>query len=124
MKHSKYLTMLASLALVLSVGAFAKSKDEGKMQLTGPVEIGATHLTPGSYKVEWNGTGQQVHVNIMQHGKTIATTPAKLVEHATPSPYDAVVTRTGKNKVAHVDEIDFNNRKEALVLMPNTMAKK
>jgi len=123
MKYGKHLALFASLALLLSASAFARSKDQGKMQLTDPAEIGTTHLDPGSYKVEWNGAGKQVQIDILQHGKTVATAPAKLVEHATPSPYNAVVTRPGKNKIARVDEIDFSNRKEALVLQPGAMVR-
>jgi hypothetical protein len=121
MKYGKYLALMAALAFLLSSAAFAKTKDEGSMQLTDRAQVGSTQLKPGSYKVEWNGTGNQVNVDILRHGKTIATVPAKLVQHANPSPYNAVVTDPGKNQVAHVREIDFSNRREALVLMPQGM---
>lgn len=124
MKFGRYFALLASLALLLSASAFAKAKDEGKMQLTDPLVVGSTHLKPGSYKVEWNGNGPEVNVNILHDGKTVATTPAKVVNHPTASPYNAVVTKPGRNKTAHLAEIDFSNRKEALVLQPKTMAQK
>jgi hypothetical protein len=118
MKYGKYLALMGTLAFLFSTSAFAKAKDEGKMQLTDPAEIGSTQLKPGSYKVEWNGNGKQVQVDIMQHGKTVATVPAKLVEHVQRSPYNAVVTKPGTGNLAQLNEIDFNNRKEALVLQP------
>ncbi|HUK24801.1 MAG TPA: hypothetical protein VLV49_09485 [Terriglobales bacterium] len=124
MTYTKLCALTAALAFLFSIAAFAGTKDQGKMQLTDPVEIGSTHLKPGNYKVEWNGTGNNVQVDIVQHGKTVATTSARLVEHQKPSPYDAVVTDKKMSKVARLDEIDFGNRTEALVLRPSTMAKK
>jgi hypothetical protein len=126
MKYGRFLVLAVTATMLFSLSAFARSKDKGSMTLVDPAQIGSTHLKPGNYKVEWNGTGNHVNVNIMEHGKTVATTPAKLVTRPKPSPYNAVVTKPLKNsKGEGIDEIDFNNRTEALVLMPSSpMAKK
>ncbi len=120
MKYAKYLMLTVAL---FALSAFAADRDRGSMNLPDPAVVGSAHLKPGDYKVEWNGTGKHVTVNFMQHGKTLATTSAELVNHSKPSPYNDVVLNpaTGKNK--RIDEIDFNNRTEALVLRPSVMAK-
>jgi hypothetical protein len=126
MKYGRFLVLAIAAATLFSLSAFARSKDEGHMTLADPAQIGSTHLKPGDYKVEWNGTGDHVKVNIMEHGKTVATAPAKLVTRPKRSPYNAVVLKAMKNsKTQGIDEIDFNNRAEALVLLPpSPMAKK
>jgi hypothetical protein len=126
MKYGRFLVLAVTAAMLFSLSAFAKSKDKGSMTLVDPAQIGSTHLKAGNYKLEWTGTGNHVNLDIMEHGKTVATTPAKLVTKPTPSPYNAVVTQPLKNKKGEgIDEIDFNNRTEALVLLPaSPMAKK
>jgi hypothetical protein len=123
MKYGRLFVLAVTVAMLFSLSAFARSKDEGSMTLVDPALVGSTHLKPGNYKVEWNGTGDHVKVNILEHGKTVATTPAKLVTRPKPSPYNAVVTTPLKNsKAKGIDEIDFDNRTEALVL-PSSMAR-
>jgi hypothetical protein len=114
---------LAALTL-FSLSAFAsnRNRNEGKMTVGTPVEVGSTQLAPGNYKVEWSGTGDQVKVNIMDRDKTVVTVPAKLVTHAQPSSSDALVTTTPKTNgktEQRLVEIDFNHRAQALVLQPN-----
>lgn len=96
------------------------------MTLMNPVQMGSTQLKPGNYKVEWNGTGNRVNVDILQHGKTVATTTAKLVNEPAKSPYDAVTLAPVANhaKMDKLQEIEFGNRTEALVLQPNLMPNK
>ena len=123
MKYSRVLALTAILALFLPLTASAKSKNEGNMQLTDPVQIGSTQLKPGSYKVEWSGNGPAVKVNFLKDNKTVATTKGKIVNRKQASPYDDVVLGPTANNQKTIDEIDFSNRKEALLITPNTMAK-
>src|ERR1700733_13285201 len=40
--------------------------------------LGTTQLKPGSYKVEWQGSGPVVQVSFEQNGKTLVTVSATL----------------------------------------------
>ncbi len=82
MKYIKYLggAVLAGL-LALPVTAFAKDKNEGNLMLSAPVQVGSTQLQPGSYKVEWQGSGPAVNVDILQDNKTVVTAAAKVVAY-------------------------------------------
>ncbi|MGH9547730.1 MAG: hypothetical protein ACRD3W_00080, partial [Terriglobales bacterium] len=96
MEYMKYLggAALAGM-LLLPASAFARDKNQGNFKLFDPVRVGSTQLEPGNYKVEWNGAGPTVNVDILQNKKTVATTSAKLVGYT--SGYDAVVTEPAAN---------------------------
>ncbi len=115
MRTAKYLLLLAGIALLLPLSASAKNNNEGKFTISESVQVGSTQLKPGDYKVEWNGTGDAVQVTILQGKKTVATTSGKVVNHDQASPYNAVILKDATGGKA-INEIDFGNRKEALVL--------
>jgi hypothetical protein len=124
MKCGRVVGLVAALAMFLSLNVFAKSsKDEGKMTLTDPVQIGSTQLKPGNYKVQWNGTGEQVNVDFLKGSKTVATTSARLVNHPQPAPYDSVTLESLNKTTKRIDEIDFNHSTQALVFHAATTAK-
>jgi hypothetical protein len=118
MKTLGSLVSIAALAIGMSTVSFAAAqKNEGKFTLTEPATIGSTDLRPGDYKAQWQTqNGNDVKVDIIQHGKVVATTQGQLKTLQTPAPYDAVVTKDNGNSAKAIDEIDFNNRTQALVL--------
>jgi len=118
----KYVEHLGAAALVglllLPVTTFAKDKNEGSLKLFDTVRVGSTQLQPGNYKVEWNGDGTTVNVNILQDKKTVATTSAKLIGYT--SGYDAVVIEpaTSKTQAKDLEEVDFGKQKAGLQFKP------
>jgi hypothetical protein len=116
MRIAGFSALLCAFAIVLSTGAFAKAKNEGWFDLTQAATVGVTQLQPGHYKVEWTGTSGTVNVDIMRNGKTVATTQGTLKELASPSPYSAVTLKASTNHHDRIEEIDFHNHKDALVL--------
>ncbi len=116
MKIARYFASFAILTLTLSVGAFAKDKNSGNFTLADTVRVGSTDLEPGNYKAQWTGAGNDVKVDILQNGKTVATAQGAIKNLEQPSPYDAVTTKTLQDNTKVVDEIDFSNRSQALVL--------
>jgi len=116
MRASKYFALIATLALMLSVGAFAKDSNSGKFDLQQSAKVGSTVLQPGQYTAEWTGSGDAVKINILQHGKTVATAEGTVKQLPAKSPYSSVSMKTQSDNTPKVDEIDFNNRSEALVI--------
>ena len=116
MKFVQYFASFAILTLVLSAGAFAKDDHSGNFTLFETVRVGSTELEPGRYKAEWTGSANEVKIEILQNGKTVATAEGTLKDLGKPSPYDAVTTKTLQDNTKALDEIDFNKRSEALVL--------
>ena len=116
MKFVQYFTFFTVIALVLSVGALAKDSHSGNFTLADTVQVGSTQLAPGNYKAEWDGPADNLKINIVRRGKTVATTEGKIKDLQQPAPYDAVALKTLGNNTKALDEIEFNNRNEALVL--------
>jgi hypothetical protein len=116
MRFIKYLASVVAVALVLSLGAFAKDHDSGNFDLASTARVGSTTLQPGHYKAEWTGPNNAVQISIIQDGKTIATAQGKLKELPSKAQADAVTLRTLDNNTKQVEEIDFNHHTEALEL--------
>jgi hypothetical protein len=116
MKSVRYATFCAIVAFALSYSAFARNNHSGKFTLADTVQVGSTQLTPGNYKAEWNGPANNVKIDIIQNGKTVATAEGKLQDLPKPAPYNAVLTKTLDNNSKALDEIEFGDRTEALVL--------
>jgi hypothetical protein len=116
MKFAQYFAMLAVIALVVSGDALAKDSHSGNFTTTEKVKVGSTVLPPGNYKAEWSGTADNVKLEILSHGKTVASTDAAIKTLPQPSPYTAVVTTTLPDNIKQVNEIEFDHHSEALLL--------
>lgn len=107
--------LLAFVAFALSLAAVAADTHSGKFTLNDTVQVGSAQLAPGDYKAEWSGPADSLKVEILSHGKTIATTDAKIVDLQHPSPYSAVTLKPNANNAKTLDQIQFSNRNEVLV---------
>jgi hypothetical protein len=120
MKVTKSLALSFALAMLLPVMVYAKDKgNQANVNVPDTVQVGSSVLQPGTYKVEWSGTGANVQVNFLRHNKTVATAKGKLVESKEASPYTDVVTEAGPNNRKQLVEIDFSKSKQALKLASN-----
>ena len=88
-------TLVMGLALLLASSAFAATK--GELTLLNPATVNGTNLKAGDYKLQWDGTGTDVQVTILQGKNVIAKVPAKVVDLSAPSPNNAAVLNTGDN---------------------------
>lgn len=121
MNFVKYLMLSAAFTLLLPAVGLAQTTDHGTLRLDQAAEIGSTQLQPGTYKVEWNGTGSDVHVNVLQHNKTVVSTTAQLKTNDKAASQDAVITMPAPNNSSEkqIAEIDFRKHKEALIFNSN-----
>ena len=118
MKYSKYLAAISLFAL-LTVGAFAADKNQGKITISQAATVAGTQLAPGSYKLQWEGTGPEVQVKFLRDGKAVVTAPAKLVSKETLPPYDSVILKPSGAESRAIEEINFRNQKQALSFSSN-----
>ena len=95
-------------ALLLPLASFAASKTQKDVTFDTPVTVATTQLQPGTYKLQWDGSGPNTQVNFIQHKKVVATVQAQVA--IGPSPYDGAIavhqTSAGANQL---DEVDFKN---------------
>jgi hypothetical protein len=118
MKTLQYLTFLSILAMLSPLGVFARDNNQHSVDIPSTVQVGGTQLEPGSYKVEWQGTGPDTQVTFLRHGKTVATAAATLKINDSQVTQDDIVTDS-TNKTLR--EIDFGHDKESLVFQPSGM---
>jgi hypothetical protein len=85
------LTILAG-ALLFAAGTFAGETNKATLRLQEKVSIEGNQLAPGNYKLEWDGAGPDVQVNILRGKETVATVPARLVEQPARNAQDAYGT--------------------------------
>ena len=115
MKQIKNTALLSVLALLFSVCAFARDKNQHSVEIPDSVQVGGTQLKPGNYKVEWQGTGPEIQVNFVRDGKTVATVLGTLKTNDAQVVQDDVVTDTTSANTKTLKEIDFAHNKESLV---------
>ena len=115
-KYCYYPLVLSTLTLLSTVAAFAQG-NKHSVDLTDAVQIGDTRLVPGTYKVEWEGTGPAIQVSFERRGKTVATVPATLKTNDDQITQDAILTSAAKAdaNTRVLEEIDFGRQKEAVV---------
>lgn len=116
MQSLKYLASFTAVALILCATSFAKDSNSASFDLNQAAKVGSTVLQPGHYKAEWTGSNTALKVTILRHGKTVATAEGSLKELPSRAPSDAVSVKTLGDNSQQVDEIEFHNRSEALVL--------
>ncbi len=123
MKQIKYTALLSMLALLSAVSAFAGDKNQHSVDISETVQVGNTQLNPGSYRIEWQGTGPEVQVNFMRNGKTVATASGTFKTNDTNVTQDEVVTDTtsANTNTKTLKEIDFSHNKESLVFEQSGM---
>jgi hypothetical protein len=103
---SKSLIAVAMVFLIPSL-AFAGPKKSADVVLDQPVNVAGTQLTPGQYKLTWEGSGPEVTVSFTEGKKTVATVPAKLV--TTRNDEEAIETANAAGNTAVLRAIDLKN---------------
>jgi hypothetical protein len=104
MKGSRNLVALAGTSLLLAASAFAAGTGKGTLHLYESVDVQGKQLAPGEYKLEWNGEGPKVELNITSSKKSVVSVPAQLVpvgEEYTTDGY-AAKSEDGKNALTEI----------------------
>lgn len=107
-------SVVMGLALLLASSAFAATK--ANLTLTSPTTVNGTKLKAGDYKLEWDGTGPNVEVSVMQGKKVITKVPAKVVDLTSPSANDAAVVSRNDDGSSTLSGARFQGKKYALEL--------
>jgi hypothetical protein len=111
-------SLVVGLALLLASSAFAGTK--GSLQLNSTVNVNGTELKPGDYKIQWEGSGPNVELSILQGKNVVAKVPAHVVELDRPASYDAAVTRQNGSGASSLAGVRFQGKKTALDLGETT----
>jgi hypothetical protein len=121
MKLSRNIVGFAAATLVLAVSAMAGTGNKGTLRLYDNVNVQGKQLSPGTYKVEWNGEGPEVQLNILDGKNTVATVPARVVPATTRNTEDGY-TAGNENGNRTLKELFFHGKNYQLEIEPGTGA--
>jgi hypothetical protein len=107
-------SLVMGLALLLASSAFAGTK--ASLQLNNPVTVNGTTLKAGEYKVQWEGSGPNVELSIMQGKKVIAKVPAHMVDLSRPSANDAAIVKNNEDGSKSLNEVRLSGKKFAFAV--------
>jgi hypothetical protein len=107
-------TVVMGLALMLASSAFAASK--ANLTLNNPTSINGTKLNAGDYKLEWDGSGPNVEVSIVQGRKVITKVPAKIVDLSKAPANNAALLKQNSDGSTTLSGARFSGKKFALEL--------
>jgi hypothetical protein len=107
-------SVVLGLALLLASSAFAATK--ASLQLSNLVTVNGTKLKPGDYKLQWEGSGPNVELSIMQGSNVLAKVPAHVITLEAPAANDAAVTRKNDSGPNSLAGVRFQGKKFALEL--------
>ena len=105
-------SVVMGLALMLASSAFAASK--ANMTLNHATTVNGTQLKAGDYKLEWEGSGPDVQLSIIQGKNVIAKVPAKVVELNSKTPNDAAVLKANSDGSTTLTEARFAGKNFSL----------
>lgn len=111
-------SLVLGAALVLASSAFAASK--ANLSLSNPVMVNGTKVKPGDYKLEWEGSGPDIELSIMQGKTVVAKAPAHVVNLDNVAQNSAAVTKKSDDGTSTLAGVRFAGKKFALDLGQST----
>jgi len=116
MKINKLAVSLLALGLLGSSAALARESNKTTLNLYEKVTVNGKTLNPGKYTVDWQGSGSDVQVNIVQGKHTVATIPAHVTEQATANANSAYGSSTQPDGSRTLTTIFVGGQRTALEL--------
>jgi hypothetical protein len=114
MRTPRFAGVLTGIAIVFATTALAA--DKGSMKVFDPTVVNGTQLSPGDYGLQWEGTGNNVQLKILQGKKVVATTSATLIQLNAPAPQNMTSTRDADNHAKALSEVTFRGKSYALAI--------
>lgn len=118
MKLNKLAVSLLALGLLGSSAVFARESNKTTLNLYEKVTVNGKTLNPGKYTVDWEGSGPDVQVNILQGKQTVASVPAHVSEQATPNTNNAYGSSAQPDGSRTLTTIYVGGQRTALELGP------
>ena len=94
-----------------------QTNGKGTLHVWQTVKVEDRELTPGDYKVEWNGSGDRVNVTIRDSKKTAVTVPARVVQDKRQDA-NGYVAKSDPNGTDQLSEIFFHGKDYLLEIEP------
>ena len=113
-----YTRVLQGLVLACSVlfAASAFASNKASFDLQHPTQVAGQELAPGSYKVQWEGSGSDVHLTILRGSKQVATGNARVVDMKVKSPDTSALVTVNPDGSRSLTQIRLRGKTFALDL--------
>ena len=123
MKFLKFSVSLLAFALLGSTAVLAHDSNKATLQLYEKVNVDGKALNPGTYKVDWQGSGPNVQVSIKEGKDVVATFPAHVTEQPTKNDNDAYGSTAGPDGTRVLTTIYVGGQRTALNVAPASAQK-
>ena len=84
--------------------------------MSSSTNVNGTQLKAGAYKVEWDGSGPNVEVSILQGKNVVAKVPAHVVALNAAPEFDTAVVKKDSAGMNQLTGVRFGGKKVALEL--------
>ena len=102
------------LSGVVLIGTVAMADGKGSFELHHTVSVAGKQIESGRYRIEWNGSGDQVELKIFEGKSLVVSTPARLVTRNSPADNDATLSTKNSDGSSSLSEIRFRGKSYAL----------
>lgn len=102
------------LAGMVLVGTMALAAGKGSLQLNHAMSVAGKQLGSGKYRLQWDGTGDQVELKIFEGKSLVVSTPARLITRDSPSSSDATMSTTNNDGSSSLSQIRFRGKSYVL----------
>jgi hypothetical protein len=102
------------MALLMAASAFAANK--GSLQLMDPVTVNGKQLAAGEYSLQWDGSGNNVQLSVLQGKRVVATTAAQLISLDRSPNNGAAIIKSNADGSKSLTEVRFGGKKYALAI--------
>jgi len=114
-KRINWKLMVLGLAILLAVNISALAKNSITIDVTQPMSLNGTQISPGEYRVAWVSNSPEATVTFMRESKTTATANAKLVDRDTKYSTNELVYQNNPDGSRILMEIRLKGTSQALV---------
>lgn len=101
------------VCMLLTAASFAAT-NKGSFDVFSKFTVNGKQLKAGHYALRWDGQGPAVQLDIVQDGKVVATTAAKMVTMENPPNGSSTVLTTQPDGSQSLAQIRFGGKKYAL----------
>lgn len=100
--------VVLACAVLFAASAFAGNK--ASFDLQHPTQVAGQELAAGSYKVQWEGSGSDVHLTILHGSKQVATASARVVDMKVASPENSALVTVNPDGSRSLSQIRFRGK--------------
>ena len=99
-------------AVLLATSAFAANK--GSFELMHPTQVAGKVLPAGTYKVQWDGSGDEAKASILQGSKEVAAVAVRVVSIDGPSATSNALINVNADGSRSLSQIRFRGKAFAI----------